>query len=367
MKFLFAIYKYFPWAGLQKDTLRLIQEAISRGHDVTVFTTSWQGDVPKGVHLEMVKCGGWTNHARMADFERRFQEFVRNNKFDSTMAMNRICGANFYFVADTCQAVALPRKHNRLVISLLPRYRAILSQEAALCADSKTTFLYLADKQKDDFQKAYNMSDSRFVHLPPGMDPRCIRPDNAEEIRMKKRRELEISENELVAITVGTNLKLKGIDRALKSVAAMAARGMKMHYIAVGNDNPADFYRMARQAGIESHVKYLKGRNDVPEILLAADIMLHPAREEGAGATLTEGIASGLPVICTEVCGFAPFVASATNTVLPEPFSQEQQDDLLEKCLKNINELKARTIAYAKTQDFCGRSRVAIDLMERKW
>ena len=36
MKFLLAIYKYNPFGGLQRDTLRLIRELAGRGHEIVV-------------------------------------------------------------------------------------------------------------------------------------------------------------------------------------------------------------------------------------------------------------------------------------------------------------------------------------------
>ena len=47
MKFLLAIYRYNPFGGLQRDTLRLIEELTGRGHEVIVFTTAWDGPGPR--------------------------------------------------------------------------------------------------------------------------------------------------------------------------------------------------------------------------------------------------------------------------------------------------------------------------------
>ena len=46
MTFLLAIFKYDPFGGLQRDTLRLIGELTGRGHEVVVFTTAWDGPEP---------------------------------------------------------------------------------------------------------------------------------------------------------------------------------------------------------------------------------------------------------------------------------------------------------------------------------
>ena len=55
MKLLLALFKYFPSGGLQKDTLRFAEEAIRRGHDVTLLTTSWEGPPPPD-GLEIAIC-----------------------------------------------------------------------------------------------------------------------------------------------------------------------------------------------------------------------------------------------------------------------------------------------------------------------
>ena len=42
----FLIYSYFPFGGLQRDFLRVAKECLSRGHNITVYTLSWDGDIP---------------------------------------------------------------------------------------------------------------------------------------------------------------------------------------------------------------------------------------------------------------------------------------------------------------------------------
>ena len=46
MKLAAAILKYFPFGGLQRDLMRTAAEAHGRGHEVTIYTTSWEGEKP---------------------------------------------------------------------------------------------------------------------------------------------------------------------------------------------------------------------------------------------------------------------------------------------------------------------------------
>ena len=368
MRFLVALYKYFPWAGLQKDTLRILKEACARGHEVVLLTTSWEGPPPpEGVTLEKVTCRGWSNHARMLDFQHRFQDLQKRTRFDASLAMNRIPGGDFYFVADTCIAKAMPAKHWRITLALLPRYRVFLRQEAEICdIASPTTLLYIAEAQKRDYQEVYKLHDERLQYIPPGMDPRCMKPQNADDIRARKRQELKIAPQELLIVSVGTGLWGKGIDRAMRAVASLLRRGIQAHYLLVGNDSEKKVQQLAKSCGISDHFTFLRGRDDVPELLLAADLMLHPAREEGAGAVIVEALASGLPVICTEECGFSPFVQEATDTVVPAPFVQGNLEKMLEGQISNLQALAGQSLAYAQSHDFCGRARVIVDCLEQK-
>ena len=374
MKLLLALFKYFPSGGLQKDTLRIAEEAIRRGHDVTLLTTSWEGTPPPdGLEIAICNVNGLNNHRRMDDFARKFLETKNLYDYDVTLAMNRIPGADFYFVADSCMATWMPQKHSQLALRLLPRYRIYLEHEAAICAsDSPTTLLYIAPFQKRDYQKTYNLPDCRFTYLPPAMDDRCRRPSNAAEIRSRMRRELSLQDDETAVIQIGTNLWRKGVDRVCETTRALLDQKRNVRLILVGGDKAEDVQKLVSKYGIEKHFTFLGTRSDVPDLLQAADIMLqaadimlHPAREEGAGNVLIEAIAAGLPVVCTDVCGFSHFVHDAGCPTITEPFSQDAMNKSVADAIDQLPQLTEKVIAYAQTQKFSGRAEVALDTMEQ--
>lgn len=367
MKFLFALYRYFPWGGLQKDTLRFAKEAVKCGHQPVILAAKWEGPPPPdGIQVILKPVHAFTNAGLMENFRRAFADELATGHYDASLAMNRIPGADCYFAADLCMALWMARKHSRLTLALLPRYRTYLAHEAAICAPSShTTILYIAPTQKIDFMTAYHLPESRFKYLPPGMDPRCRRPANAEARRNAKRTELGLNPQDIAIIEVGTNLWGKGVDRAIASIAALppSLRSRSVFFLA-GIGNPYKVNRLAQKMGMRDKVNFLGPRDDVPDLLLASDIMLHPAREEATGTVLIEALAAGLPVICTDACGFAPFVHDATATTVPEPFNQATLNSLLAKALTQLPDLAAQTLEYALSQDFIGRDRAAIAALE---
>ena len=61
----------------------------------------------------------------------------------------------------------------------------------------------------------------------------------------------------------------------------------------------------------------------MPAFLLAADLLLHPAYHENTGTILLEALVSGLPILTTDVCGYAHYVQEAkAGCVLTSPFQQ---------------------------------------------
>ena len=47
-----AIFKYFPFGGLERDMLRMAESAAKRGHRVVIHTSKWEDDAPLPENIE---------------------------------------------------------------------------------------------------------------------------------------------------------------------------------------------------------------------------------------------------------------------------------------------------------------------------
>lgn len=363
MNILIAIHKYFPFGGLQCDMLRFAQHAADCNHQVTIATTQWDAPTPpQNINVTIIPKRGFANHAKLKNFAGDVQKLIPN--FDKTITFVRIPGFDWYFAGDDCYATQFPLKHSKFILKFHPRYKTFINlEEQIFNPDSKTSIFIVAQHQQKDFISAYNTQPQRFHLLPPGMNPNCIRPDenSAQERRNNARRQLGIPKDAVVSITVGANLKLKGADRVIQAINTINQERAtsKIHHLLVGK-LPADLQQLAAQ----SHEIHALGlRQDIPDLLLAADIMLHPARQEAAGSVLIEAIASGIPVICSDVCGFKDHVLSTSNLVTSEPFSQEQFVQLTRTALDNLPQFTQTTRNYATKNDFNARSEQMLKLV----
>jgi UDP-glucose:(heptosyl)LPS alpha-1,3-glucosyltransferase len=82
-------------------------------------------------------------------------------------------------------------------------------------------------------------------------------------------------------------------------------------------------YEMAERLGVAERVRIISGRNDVPRLMQAADVLVHPAYRENTGLVLIEAMMCGLPVLASDVCGYASHVAeSGAGELALSPFDQ---------------------------------------------
>ena len=121
----------------------------------------------------------------------------------------------------------------------------------------------------------------------------------------------------------------------------------------VGHNKPKPYVRLAKSLGLADRVHFLGGRTDVLEWMLAADILVHPARSENTGTVLLESMASGLPVLATDVCGYAFHIENAkAGCIAPSPFDQIRFNRTLNKIVTSeCAQLSANGLAYAKIED----------------
>ncbi len=368
MKIALAIFRYFPHGGLQRDFLRIAVEALRRGHEVTVFTSRFDGDAPPGLRVKLLSPRGCSNHARAAGFERQFAAEAKD--FGVRFGFNRMAGLDFYFAADNCLAGDAQKKYPSWWLKISPRYRTFLRQEAAVAGvESATRIFYIVERQKRDFQRCYGTPEARFFYLPPGLNDACFRAADADGRRAAKRGALGLRPDEILLLLVGSFFEGKGVDRLLRAVAALPEPEKSRCRIGVvGAVKPAPCRKLAARLQLPENMLLLPGAcNDVPDWLLAADLMVHPARKEATGTVIIEALAAGLPVIASGECGFASFAAEAGGTELDVPFRQEELDRVLASALApgELERLKEAARRYGACADFRRRAACAVDALER--
>lgn len=368
MKLAFCLFKYHPFGGLGRDFLRIAQLCQKQGHTIDVYLIKSYGEMPAGFNVYEIPVFGISNHRRCKSFAKRVQKYLKNIKYDLVIGFNRMPGLDLYYAADICYQTSAKAEHGWLY-RLTNRYRSYVALEKTVFSpEVKTKILAISPQEKDNYKKCYQTTDDRFYDIPPGITPDRYRPENAEAIRTKLRRELNIADDQFLLLMVGSNFKLKGVDRSLLALAALpTSLREKTHLFVLGEGKQAPYLRMAKRLKISSQFKFLGTRNDVLNFMIAADLLLHPSYKENTGNVLTEALAAGLPILVTQNCGYAFHIKQAqAGLVVDLPYRQDDMNRKLQQMLDS-NELKnwgQHALAYVKKMNLQGLHETVVSIVE---
>ena len=336
MQLAFILYKYFPFGGLQRDFMRIARVCQQRGHAIRVYTLIWEGDVPEGFDVVVAPVRALSNHRRNEKFTAWVQADLARRPADRVVGFNKMPGLDVYYAADPCFEDKAQTLRNPLY-RYGPRYRHFAEYERAVFSpNSRTEILMISDIQQPLFMKHYRTPAERFHMLPPGIAADRRAPPNAGEVRADFRSEFGLG-SDLLLVQIGSGFKTKGLDRTIRALAALPrALRKRTRLMVIGQDDPKPFLLLARAQGVSEQVQILDGRDDVPRFLLGADLLIHPAYNENTGTVLLEALVAGLPVLVTDVCGYAHYIEQADcGLVLPSPFEQHRLNDYLRKMLED--------------------------------
>lgn len=367
MKLAFCLLKYFPFGGLERDFLRIAQECKKKGFEIIVYTISWEGDVPEEFDIRFVPKKGLSNHKKVKNFSNWIQNDLKANPVDLLIGFNRLSNLDVYYAADYCYKAKMQEQRSFLS-QLTSRYKIYSSFENdVFSADSATEILMIAEKQIKIFQKYYNTPNERFHLLPPGISKDRKRDSNYETGRCEFRKEFDIKDDQFLILQVGSGFVTKGVKRSILSISSLPEKiKSKTKFFIVGSDKSDSLKKLVSSLGLDKNILFLGGRSDIPRFLSGADLMIHPAINENTGTTLLEAVVAGLPVICTETCGYAFHIEKAkAGKVISAPFNQAELNKELEIILdkEKLANYSKNCLDYADSADIYSMPQKAAELI----
>ncbi len=323
MKLAFALFVYFPHGGLTRDLIAIARACRRREHEIRVYAFECRGIVDDELDVCLLPPTARTNHGRSREFSEKLKTAIAEFSPDLLVGFNKMPGLDVYYAADGC--FADKTRQRAWWYHMMPRCRHFLALEKSVFARARATQIYMiAENQVRAYQECYDTPRERITLLPPGIARDRVAGDDASARRKFFREKWQLDDEDKLLLVVGSGFRTKGLDRALRAFASLPAHWLdRARLFVVGNDKAAPFEKIAQRLGIHSKVRFLNGRDDVPEFLLGADLLVHPAYRENTGTVLLEAMVAGLPVVTTDVCGYAHYVSDeGMGEVLPSPFDQ---------------------------------------------
>lgn len=368
MKYSFLIYSYFPYGGQQRDFLRIAKEMLSRGDEVDVYTLNWQGEIPAKLNVILVPVKAFSRIGLYKRFTKWVENALKLDKRTCVVGFNKMPLLDVYFAADPCFMEKAEHQRGGYY-KYTSRYRHFKHYENIVFADdSQTEVLLLSPQQHNAFCHYYPGSESRLHELPPGISKDRKVEKRDPKVGERIREELGISRETILILQIGSGFRVKGVDRSLEAIAALPPTIKEnVHYLLIGQDKSNRFMKLASRLGLTNQVSILPGRDDVPDLLQAANFMLHPAYSESAGYVLLEATIAGLPILTTASCGYAFHIENAgSGKVCPSPFQQQTLNEMLLEMLKALGSASwsGAGIEYGRNENLYAMPEAAADIIQ---
>lgn len=134
------------------------------------------------------------------------------------------------------------------------------------------------------------------------------------------REQLGLSSEHQVFAVVATFKKQKGHRYLIESIASLVQEFPNIRLLFIGDGELRnELEAQVETSGLGQHVLFLGLRTDVPKLLAASDYFVLPSLWEGLPVSLIEAMASGLPVIATQVSGTKEVMVHGKTGLLVSP------------------------------------------------
>ena len=197
------------------------------------------------------------------------------------------------------------------------RFKNIISKPILKNADA---VIALTEDMKREVQKIY---DREVFVIPNGIDLKRFENLSKEDLRSK----LEIKEQEKVILFVGTLRPVKGVRYLIEAMKIVTNKNKNNRLFIVGDGEEKEHLEnLVKELDLEKYMRFIGKvpNEEVPEYMAASDVFVLPSLSESFGIVNLEAMASGLPIVATDVRGLPEIIKDGENGFLVEPKNPEQ-------------------------------------------
>ncbi len=276
----------------------LVRELSARGHEVHVFARR-AGGLPEDVRFHRVPAVPVGRALKTYSFWRLTSRKVPVHRFDVVQGFGKTtcqtvhrAGGGVHRAYMERQGGAAPSSYDRIVLKIEDRLFRSSQLRAIICPSRWVA---------REVERFYPGTAGRIHVVPNGVDTRVFRPEGRERDRTRLASERGIPPGRPWILFVGSNFRLKGLDRAVEALAHLDSA----HLVVVGGGDPGPFARLATSRGCGERIHFVGRQADPAPWYRAADVLLHPTRYDPFANVCLEALACGTPVVSTPENGAA--------------------------------------------------------------
>jgi len=304
-------YPYPVVGGLQKQAHELSRELAQLGCDVLVLSGKHDAAGPSSELVDgiQVKRAPWIGHHRARltcnAIWTVLQILFRGHRFDvihvHNLSLIGVVSAVAGWLSRTSVMMKLPASGPSGIPGLraYPFGRGVIFMLKAVSA-----FVAMSHESVDELEEVSTPKRKVFKVMNGINLKKFDEAARVDEVRTT-------SDSPLRVVFTGRIVARKGVADLLMAWKRLNdtdhLAGSTLEIVGEGEDEPR-LRGLVAEYEIESSVRFLGYRSDIPSMLVGADVFMLPSYAEGNSNSIIEGMAAGLPVVSTDVGGSAMLV-----------------------------------------------------------
>lgn len=207
-----------------------------------------------------------------------------------------------------------------------PKTALIIGAERRL-AHSTDRIIAISPQIRHELLHTYKIGrEAQYAVVPLGFDLGPFARVGAAD-RAQARHALNIPADALVVTTVGRLTAIKQHDLLLDAAARVLQRRPQTRFLIAGDGElRSALEAQARRLAIETQVRFLGWRRDLPDLYAASDVFALTSRNEGTPVALIESMATGVAGVSTDVGGVGdviptPELGIRVSSTSPDAFA----------------------------------------------
>ena len=146
------------------------------------------------------------------------------------------------------------------------------------------------------------------IVIPNGVNIKLFSKEYSRRELETLKQKLEKKINSVFLITTSRLVNKNGIDSVIKALSFLPEN---VSFLILGEGpEEENLKKLALEEGVMSRVRFLGNveQKEIPKYLKVSDVFIRPSRSEGMGNSFIEAMASGVPIIGTQVGGITDFL-----------------------------------------------------------
>jgi UDP-glucose:(heptosyl)LPS alpha-1,3-glucosyltransferase len=314
----------------------LLHRLCKDGHQVHLFASRWdEAAMPERLVIHPLPDYSRPRFLRPWRFSAACRHELSRDHYDLSIGFDKVTGVDVLYPQGGVYAASIAHGRNRFPSGWQRELHAWLRMLDPACLSQKWLerrqyagppapfVLAISEMTRGHLARYLGVPRERTAVLRAAIDPDRLAATDRPARRVLARQQWGVEPDEVFAVFLGVNPRLKGLAPLLHAVARLKDRSrFRLGVFSVRQ--PGEYVRLARQLRIADCVRFIGFVPEVRDIYFAGDLLIHPTFYDPCSLVVLEALTVGLPVITTRYNGAAELLdPPADSRVIDDPHDHD--------------------------------------------